>query len=143
MVGFEMSDHRLDFHPLLERPFEPAVFTVAMRLFAPFGDRQLLNAPAPLTVALLFIGLIKSAIGGNQLRALAGIRPHAIEHRANGLGISDILLILAVREDQTVVIHCHTDQAAELNGLVGFALFDDGHLVLVQTVKTLFRLLPL
>ena len=55
-------------------------------------------------VSLLFAGLVKTAISGEQIRALAGVGLHAIEHSANGSGISDIFLVRAVSQDQTLVI---------------------------------------
>jgi len=61
----------------------------------------------------------------------------------NSLGISNIFLVLAAGQDLPILIDGQTDQTAELEGLVGFALFDDGHLVLVQTLMKFLGLLPL
>jgi hypothetical protein len=134
MIRFEVTDDRFDLDPLFQGFSEPGFLAVWMRCLSLLGDGDSLYTPPSSAILLLFEGLIKTSISGDLSGTASGVLFDPGDHTAQSFHISNVVLILRVGQDQTIVIFREGNDGAELTIGMTLSLFDDGNIRLVQRV---------
>ena len=134
MIALEMADYRFDLDPLLQGFPEPGFLAVRMRRLPLLGNGDSLDAPSSATVLLLSEGLIEAPIPGNFTRRLSKVLLDSGNHSTQGLHIGNVVLILYMGKDQTVVILGEGNDGTKLTVGMTLALLDDGDIRLMQRI---------
>ncbi len=134
MIRLEVTDDGFDLDPLFQGLSKPGLLAVWMRRLPLLGNGYSLDTPPSAAVLLLLEGLIKTSIIGDLSGTVSGVLFDSRDHAAQSLHISNAVLILRVRQDQTIVILREGNDGAELTIGMALPLLDDGDIGFMQRV---------